>query len=181
MNYFLILIILGLGWGSYYEYGQIQQQNARDKQEFQDTVNARMTHLEDENTKLQATNDDLTKKLAAAQAKTASPTPASVDPLANNAPKPPAPPPLPSNNLGLITTSDGKTYDKCHLLKIDATGITISSTSIITKLKFDSLPEPLQTRFGFDPKSGAALAAAQVQTLEQTRMLSEQQASTAGP
>ena len=189
MNYFLILIILGLGWGGFYEYNQLVQQNARDKREFQDTLNTKMTQLQDENTKLQAENTELTKDLAEAKAK--------LGPTTNGAsssnstsglsafmatPTAPATPKvsLPSNDLGLITTTDGNSFQKCHLLKINATGIVISSSTGITEIKFVSLPQPLQTRFGFSPQNGPVLSEDQVATLEQQRQISEQ-ASKTGP
>lgn len=181
MNYFLALIIVILGWGGYYEYGQMQKQNARDKADFESTISVQMVHLQEDNTKLVSDNADLVKKLAAAQAKIAA--------LSAPPPPPPAPPSglvapakpsLPSNDLGSITTTDGKKLDKCHLLKVASIGITISSASGITEVDFSVLPPELQTRFGFDPKKGPVLPADQVQTLEQQRTLSEQ-GTAAGP
>jgi hypothetical protein len=181
MNYFLALIIVILGWGGYYEYGQMQKQNARDKAEFESTISAQMVHLQEDNSKLASDNAELVKKLAAAQAKiaalSAAPPPAPASGPAT-LPTPPKPS-LPSNDLGSFATTDGKKFDKCHLLKVASTGITINSASGITEVDFGVLPPELQTRFGFDPKKGPVLPADQVQTLEQQRALSEQGAPAA--
>jgi len=185
MNYFLILIILGLGWGGFYEYNQMVQQNARDKQEFQDTINSKMAHLQDENTKLQVENAELKKDLADAKAKmgpaTNGATPSNPTNGLSAVMAAPAPPkvPLPSNNLGIFAATDQRRYENCHLLKVRSDGIVISCTQGVIELKWKLLPPQLQQRFGYDYHVGY-LPDDQVETMEQQRIQSEQQDATAG-
>jgi hypothetical protein len=182
MNYFLLLLILFLCGGGYYEYTVWQTQDAQDVQLAKLDLQRRIDQLQAANTKLEADKADLAKnlkvdadsitdltaqvqavqtKLAAAEA-AASGKPA-VAPAA-----PSAPAPL-SNDLGTIVTLEGKTLPNSQLLKVDPHGITVNSAVGITQVPFTSLPPELQKRFGFDPQSGADLTDAQVQTLEAQR------------
>lgn len=162
MNYFLILIILCMGAGGYYEYTTIQQQ------------------LGDQDAtikKLQSENADLQRKLDTAAA---SPAPASTNAPSSapggTATAPGMSPAIPasvapanSNQLGTISTIDGKTYQNCRLLKVKATGIVVNYADGITEVGFMVMPPPLQQRFGYDPKAGPNLSDDQVQADEALR------------
>ena len=71
--------------------------------------------------------------------------------------------------MGTIATLDGKNYQNCKLLKVDADGITVDHTEGITKIAFGLLPPDLQKRFGYDPHQMTGLTATQVESLEAQR------------
>jgi len=172
MNYFLILIIMGLCWGGYFEYRALVRQSAKDQQEAKAEVSMEMDKLESDNKKLTADNAQLQQELNDAQAKLVAMAPAVPAAPAGNsaAPAPALPAPVrPSNSLGTIITRDGKTFSNGQLLKVEASGITISCASGITQVKFLEMKPDLQMRFGFDPRLGAELTEAQVQVLEDQR------------
>jgi uncharacterized phage infection (PIP) family protein YhgE len=187
MNYFLLLIILGLCGGGYFEYTLLQQKGVADQQQITD-LSAKLDQLQTENKKLEDDEAQLTKSAAdaknqiadlTAQAQTAQSALAdakkqAATPPATPPPPAPAPPAAPNNNLGTITTLDGKTYQNCQLLKVEADGITFSYSEGITKVFFGLLPLNLQAKFGYDPHQAAALTAAQLQYQEDQRKAAAQ-------
>jgi hypothetical protein len=82
----------------------------------------------------------------------------------------------PTNTLGTITTLDGKTFQKCQLLKVDADGIVVNHSEGITKILYGLLPPELQKKFGYDPHQAAALTEAQIQFQEEQRKAAAQAA-----
>lgn len=182
MNYFLILIILALGGGGYYEYTLLEQKSVADGQQITD-LGTKVSTLQADNKTLTADNiklaqglkddeakiTDLTKALADAKSAAAAAVAAAAAPPAPVTPPPPPTPPKPTNHLGTITTSDGKTYQNCQLIKVDADGIVVNDSDGITKLLYGKLPTDLEKRFGYDPLKPGNLTEEQVQALEQQR------------
>jgi len=187
MNYFLMLIIILLCGGGYYEYNQLQQKSTGDQQQISD-LSAKVDTLQAENKKLEdaqaqltknaddatAQVTDLTKQLQDAQTaltaakaeglKTKAAPPSATTAAGSSSPVTPT-----SNNLGTIATLDGKSYQNCQLLKVEADGIVINDTDGIIKLAFGLLPPPLQKRFAYDPHGPPTLTADQVDFLEAQR------------
>jgi hypothetical protein len=161
MNYFLMIIIIGMAGFAYYQHNQDEQQ---------------VTSLQQQISDLQ----DKAKSTAATQ------TTAIVHP---------APTPMPvvqvvapeahssaideaahaattaatsnSNNLGSITTLDGRTFQNCKVLKVESDGVTFSHDEGITKILYPFLPPSLQKQFGYDPQQAAANADAEVRYASQ--------------
>ena len=186
MKYFLIVIILGLCGGGYYEYTEIQrvQQDkvAADQKQITD-LSTKVDKLQSDNKALEDDKTQLTKGADDAQAKIADLTKqvqTAQDALADAkkqllaaqaAAKPPsvAAPPRPTNNLGTITTLDGKTFQNCLLLKFEADGIVVNHSEGITKIMYGLLPPEMQQKFGYDPHQTTELTEQQVQVLEEKR------------
>jgi len=192
MNYFLILIILGLCGGGYYEYTALETKNAQDVQVMKLDLQGKADQLQTENEKLKSDNADMTKNLKAdadtitdltsqiqtVQAKLAEAEAAAAAAKSGTATTPTTTSASAStssfNNLGTIVTLDGKTYANSQLLKVNPDGITVNYDAGITKVLFLSLSPDMQKRFGFDPHQGTALTDAQVQTLETQRQAAAQ-------
>jgi hypothetical protein len=178
MKYFLLFIIIALCLGGYYGYNTL----ATAQQAKVDADQQQITKLQKDNTSLtddkaklaksasdaQAQVTDLTTQLQTAQTSltaTQSKLDAAQKSLADDeakiakaaaaaaAAKVAATVPADPNSLGTITTLDGKTYQNCDLLKIDADGITINHSEGITKIMFALLPMELQKKFGYQPGS----------------------------
>jgi hypothetical protein len=190
MNYFLALLILGLGCAGYYEYNILHSKNAGDEQRLADlgtrldTVKAQETKLETDNARLtkaandgQATITDLTKQLQDAQTALAEekqkilPPPAAL--VGSTAGLTPS-----ANNMGTIATLDGKAFPNCELLKVQTDCIVVNFTGGITQIPYTIMPPDLQKRFGFDPQQAVALTADQVAAQEDKRKAAA--AQTAG-
>ena len=184
MNYFLTLIIILLGTGGYYEYGQLQQKIAADQQQIIELTD-KADKLGAENTKLTGEMTELTRSVTDAQAQVtginlqlqsaqnaladAKRALAQAQMAAAPQQSPaPAPPPSP-NNLGAITTVDGKTYMNCQLLKVQADGIVVSHSQGILKLAYPLLPPEVQKKFGYDSHVSLTLTDDEVQALEDQR------------
>jgi regulator of replication initiation timing len=195
MKYFLLLIILGLCGGGYYEFTLFQQKSADAQQQISDlsakidTLNSENTKLADDNTKLKKSADDatadaadLTKQLqdaqselaaAKAQAVQAQAALAKASQAATNAPATTAPT---TNSLGTITTLDGKSYQNCQLLNIKTNSIVVNYAEGITEISYSLMPPDLQKRFGYDPRQAAALTEAQIEYQEEQRKAASQAA-----
>jgi hypothetical protein len=167
MNYVLLLVIIGLCGGAYYEYNDMQ----RVQKDALDGKQQEITDLQSQNKKLadqakqsaSAENNslakisDLTDKLQGVQVKLNATQAA----LAKATTPPPTPTTTASitqlsaasdpNSLGTIATVDGRTFQKCELLKVDTEGITVNHTEGITKITFGQLPPDLQKRFASNP------------------------------
>jgi len=190
MQWFLLLIILGMAGGGYYEYTQLEQAQQAVQTKF-DAEQKKNDDLQVANKKLQDDKDAITKTESDDQAKitdlntqlqTAQTTLASTQAdlaaakktIAEAAAKAAAAaaaahPVAPTNSLGDFNSLDGKNFQNTQLLKVDADGITFSHSQGITKVNFSLLPPDLQKRFGYDPRKAATLTAAQVQAAEQQR------------
>jgi transposase-like protein len=183
MNYFLMMIIVALCGGGYYEYTDFQQKNAADQQQIHDLgskvdkLQAANKALEDDKTRLtKSVNDaqtevaDLAKQIQAAQSTLAeAKQQAPQAPQANTSAAPTTAATPPTNDLGTITTLTGKTYQNCQLLKVKADGIVVSHSEGITEIVFGSLPPELQKKFGYDPHQALTLTEAQIQLQETQR------------
>jgi hypothetical protein len=191
MNYFLLVIILGLCGGGYYEYTILEQKSSADQQQIAD-LGSKIDAFQSENKTLEDDKAQLTKSVADAGAKIADLTKqvqeaqsalakaqaqaqAPQVPKANT-PTPTTAPTAPGNNLGTITTLNGKIYQNCQLLKVQADGIVVNDADGITEIRFGLMPPDLQKRFGYDPHQAATLTDAQVQYLEEQRAAAAQAA-----
>lgn len=175
MNYFLILIIMGLCYGGYYEYLALEKQNAKDQQEAKLEVGMQLDQLESDNKKLTAENAQLKQDLNDARIKLGVPVSTASSSDDGKTPSVATPPPVSpqpvssSNNLGTIVTIDGKTLQNCQLLKVKVSGIVVSYAAGITEVGFLEMPPELQKRFGFDPHQGAELTDTQAQAEDDQR------------
>ena len=192
MNYFLLVIILGLCGGGYYEYTILEQNSSADQQQITN-LGAKIDALQSENKRLEDDKAQLTKSVADAQTETADLTKQvqeaqsalakaqaqalqSATAATMAATTVAATPSRPSNNLGTIATLDGKTYQNCQLLKVQADGIVVNDADGITEIRFGLMPPDLQKRFGYDPHQAATLTDAQVQYQEEQRAAAAQAA-----
>ena len=175
MNYFLMMIIVALCGGGYYEYTNFQQQ-IHDLGAKVDELQAANKALEDDNTRLMKSVNDAQTEIAdlARQIQGAPSTPAEAKQQApqstqanTSAAATTATPP--TNDLGTITTLTGKTFLNCQLLKVKVDGIVVSHSEGITEIVYGSLPPELQKKFGYDPHQAAALTEAQIQFQEEQR------------
>lgn len=183
MNYFLMLVILLLGCGGFYEYNLLNARHEGDEQRLTD-LGAQVDTLKDQNTKLTADNAQLTKSATESQTELADLTKQvqdaqsalAVEKQKEAAAQTPAvasvsnPIPTPgTNNLGTFGTLDGKVYPNSQLMKVQADCIVVSYTGGITQIAFSLMQPEMQKRFGFDPKVAFALTADQVAVQEQKR------------
>lgn len=67
-----------------------------------------------------------------------------------------------SNNIGTVTTLDGRTFHNCKVLKVETDGVTFSHDDGITKVLFPLLPPNVQKQFDYDPQKAVAQTDAQV-------------------
>lgn len=181
MNYFLMLVILAVCGGAYYEYTVQQEKAVTYEQQISD-LTAKVDSLQAENKKLADKNTEAAKTLGDTQTKLAGLTTQlqAAQKAAQAAPPPPAAtstapspssstPTAPSNNLGTIVTLDGRTFQNCQLLAVEADGITFKHAEGITKVLFPFLRPEVQQRFGYDSHKAAALTAAEIQYQEEQR------------
>jgi hypothetical protein len=192
MNYFLLVLIVGLCGGGYYEYTLLEQKSAADQQQITD-LDGKVDALQSENKKLEDDKAQLTKSVADAQTETADLTKQvqeaqsalakaqaqaqslqAATATSTTATTVAAAPSPPSNNLGTITTLDGKTYQNCQLLKVQADSIVVNDADGITEIKFGLMSPDLQKRFGYDPHQAAALTEAQIEYQEEQRQAAAQ-------
>jgi hypothetical protein len=168
MNSFLLIVILAICGGSYYEYSVINQAKLEDEQQIAD-LQTKVNKLKALSTELAKGRTDLPPDFAELQGNTPgapgqAPT-NQAQPEANATISQPAPQPAPAavpsaapsaptasaNDLGTIVTIDARTFQNCQLLKVEADGITFKHAEGITKVLFPLLPPDVQKRFGFDP------------------------------
>ncbi|MCE0484115.1 MAG: hypothetical protein LV479_07745 [Methylacidiphilales bacterium] len=180
MNYLLLLAIVGICIGAYYQESTVEKAR-QDKitaeqklAELTDQYNQLLT----DNQKLKADEEQLKKDLHDSEAKVAGLN-TQIDKL-HDTTEPKAPPraveskPKLSNSLGTIITQDGRTFHDCQLLKVESDGITFNHSEGITKVLYPLLPPAVQKRFGFDPKMGVQLPQEQVELMEDQRMAASQ-------
>ena len=186
MNYFLLFVIVAICGGGYYEY-KLQQQNDAGYQQQLGDLEAKIDKLQSDNTKIGNEKTALSKDLADAQKKVSDLTSqietaaaaakavkdaedaekaAKAAVLAATAQ---AKTEASSNNLGTVTTLNGKTFQNCQLLRVETDGITFNHSSGIAKVLFPLLAPDVQKKFGYDPHNGPDITDAQVQSLEAQR------------
>lgn len=189
MKWFLVLVILLMGGGGYFEYQNLQDALTSDqkqigelKSKLQDETSAdqqsadSLAQLKKSLADAQAKSDSLAAQLQAAKAAAPSAATSTTPGLASSSSSlPPAMPgiaPTPASalitKLGTIATVDGKTYSNCQLLKVRSDDIVISDSDGITQVAYNVLPAAMQKLFGYDPKLGT-LSDTQVESLEQQR------------
>ena len=173
MNLILSLILLTVAGIAYVAFNIQQQTDATFQQrigEWQD----RVKQLQESITLEQSKESNWKAQLAKAREEAAHnplavlPAPApSVESSETN----PAAHATPSdlNNLGTITTIDGKSFYHCQLLKVEPDGITFNHSEGITKVLFPFLTPEMRKRFGYDPEKTTALEAAEVRYQDQLR------------
>jgi len=183
MNYFLMLIILVIGAGAYYEYTTQQETILTDIQQINDLTD-KVASLQSENKKLTDNQTQVVKSLSDAQAKItdlttqlqtaqqAAPKPAETPAPTNPAPEASTPAVPRTNDLGTIVAKDGRTFQNCQLLAVEVDGITFNHAKGITKVLFPALPSDLQKRFGYDPLKAAALTEAEIKYQDEKRKAS---------
>lgn len=163
MNYFLMILIIAIAGFAYYQHNQDEQQVAALQQQISD--------LQDKAKAAPAPN------AAATAAAHPAPAPApvvqvvapqthssAIDEAAHAATVAAT---SNSNNLGSITTLDGRSYQNCKVLKVESDGVTFSHDEGITKVLYPFLPPSIQKQFGYDPQQAAAEADAQVRYQQQ--------------
>ena len=169
--YFLLLLALSAG---YYMYNW-QTQTAAGFQAQEAAWPGRLAKLTAVNQALRDTvtaerNDlaRLTTDLAEARRENAM---AAIKPVPGPAsgPAPMTPPESNTNGLGTVTTILGQTYHDCHLLKVEASDIVVSTNLGILQIPYVNMPPDLQKRFGFDPQAAAPLTDEQIRYQEQVR------------
>lgn len=154
MNYFLLLVIIGLSYAVYYEHNETMDRSASDAQQISD-LNAQISKLQDDNKKLAANLTSTMESLKEAQA--ASPAAQAQAPAiaTTTTPVPQAGESstgaTASMSLGTISTLDGKTYQNCQVLKVEQDGVVINSSSGITKIPFVMMSPELQKKFTLAP------------------------------
>lgn len=186
MNYFLALVVLGLCGLVYYGGSLLQEQSETNQHQLCDlngqirTLQSTNTKTEDTERRLTAGMADLATQITAAKSavalikkRTVKATLPADSLLAAGrhlkAAKPkPKGPPL-SNDLGTITTLDGRTFEDCHLIMVESSSIVFTHSDGIMDLPYPLMKSDLQKRFGYDPHQGPNLTDAQVQDLEQER------------
>ena len=169
MNYFLMLVMPGrLCGGAYFIHTQDQQQLA--------TLQQQLTDMTAKG-----------PKTGAAGSGSNSATPGASDPFAEPAhPQPKAPAPVavvrdPSRSAsidaaansaiaaensdaqGTITTLDGRTFQNCKILKVEADGITFSHDDGITKVLFPLLRPETQKKYGYSPQQAILKTETEIQ------------------
>jgi hypothetical protein len=70
-------------------------------------------------------------------------------------------------------TLDGKEYKNVTVSKREPDGITLTSSSGISKVYFTELPKEVQERFNYKPKEGAAYSAEQKKEAEERQKRQE--------
>jgi small-conductance mechanosensitive channel len=177
---FLIIVIVTLGAGGYYQYNvmekveedqaakisanlqQIHNLGAEidkltsEKKALEDTKIQQAKRLDDAN----AIISDLNKHLQAVQSDLA-------DTQQQLAAEKAKPPPPQTDELGTITTPNGKSYFNCVLLRVDPDGIVVSHTNGIVKILYGWLSSDFQVRFGYNLLPDAAKVEAEVKAQEE--------------
>ena len=75
-------------------------------------------------------------------------------------------------DLGTVTTLDNRTFTNCKVVKVEEDGVTFSTDAGIAKIEYPLLPPDLQKKFGYTPQ------AAVVRTEAEIRANDQQQAAT---
>ena len=180
MNYFLVLVVIGMAGFAYYQHNQDEQQVVGLQQQI-----AQLQGKGGSSTGGNEGGDDTTTTPNEApsngprpvltispQVKVVAPSAShssAIDAAANAAA---AASSSNSNSLGTVNTLDGRTFNNCKVLKVEADGVTFSHDEGITKVLFSFLPPNVQKQFDYDPQKAVA------QTDAQTRYDEQQAAAT---
>jgi hypothetical protein len=181
MNYFLFLIVMalcGAGCVGYILLKETSDAEAQQLAGFRGTLESFQTKdknfREDDaqfSTQLKAVRVKtvgLTKQIQALREIAEGKAKSSQIPLTIRLTKAAKPKPR-SNDLGTVTTTDGNTYQDCHLIKVEEDCIVVTYPDGIVEIYYRVMPPALQKRFGFDPRKGQALTDDQVETEEEER------------
>jgi hypothetical protein len=176
MNYFLVALVLGMAGFAYYQHSQDEQQIAALQQQLDSKAAAASS-----SSAIPVVGPDASTPAPVAPVKTnvrptfiLSPAVKVVEPVAAHssaideaATAATAAAASNSNNLGTITTLDGRTFENCKVLKVEADGVTFSHDDGITKVLFPLLPPTIQKQFDYDPQKAVAQTDAQERYNEQ--------------
>jgi hypothetical protein len=193
--YLLIILILAVGGGSYHEYSIRDQQLTKLKEQ-QGKLAVVINGLQANIQKLETDKEALVKKIAASnstatqltttladakttasnvqaaqdQAKTAADTAQALQATAEKdlaaAMHPPS-----TNQLGTIVTLNQKTYQNCVVKEVQPDGLYLTTSQGFVTILYPFLPGIVQRQFGYDPSNQVEFTSAQVQALEQVRIV----------
>jgi hypothetical protein len=180
MNYFLMLVILGMCGGFYYIHQQDQQQIALLQSQL-DATSAKgpvnpANAAANAPTSLPASSTPPPAAAAVAVLPPDNSHSAAIDSAAQAA----AMAQNPANAGTTITTLDGRTFQNCKILKVETDGITFSHADGITKILFPLLPIDMQKKYGYDPHAAAAQTAAQLNYQDQVQQATATVPATTG-
>ena len=183
MNYFLVLIIIGVAGYAYYQHNQDELQ-VTDLQQQVDELKAKHGSAAPGETAEAVPSNDATSPSPVHPVVTISPAvkvvvpdnshSSAIDAAAQAAT---AAATSDANSLGTLTTLDGRTFTNCKVLKVESDGVTFSHDEGITKVLYPLLPPNVQKQFGYDPKQAVAQADAQVR-VDQAQTMSTAPATT---
>lgn len=188
MNYFLLLVIVGVCGGSYYMYTNDQEQIASLQQE----IAGLKGHGSVQAVAPAATLATVTPLATVAPLSTTpapASAPATVAPVTTTAPLPvttvapvvggpghsdaidsaanAAVAAANGSSIGTITTLDHKTYTNCKVLKVEKDGVTFNHDEGITKILYPMMPPDLQKQFGYTPEAAVAETEAEIRARQQ--------------
>jgi hypothetical protein len=63
--------------------------------------------------------------------------------------------PAPSDSVGTITTSFGRSYENCRVCQVDPDGVVFVHQKGVAKILFAELAEPLRTKLGYDAQKAS--------------------------
>jgi hypothetical protein len=168
MNYFLVLIIIGIAGFAYYQHTQDEQQVAYLQHQV-GSLQAKVISFSEVKPAPKIAPPVTRPAPVVAEVKAIQPSPQSpaIDKSITAARTASVAPPSDPNNLGTINTLDSRTYHNCKLLKVEADGVTFSHDDGITKVLYPFLTPDLQKRFNYDPQKVTGLVDAQARFDEQ--------------
>lgn len=207
MNYFLALLLIGIAGFAYYQHNQDELQVADLQQQIANLKKGEPapTTTGGQSSETTATAPDRTTPpdTAPSLARTtpSATTPAAVRPTPSLAPELKVVQPTTehssaidqaaqaataaatsnSNNIGTVTTLDGRTFHNCKVLKVETDGVTFSHDDGITKVLFPLLPPNVQKQFDYDPQKAVAQTDAQVRYDQQQAAAAAASHSTPAP
>jgi hypothetical protein len=169
MNYFLVLIIIGIAGFAYYQHNQDEQQVA-DLQHQVGNLQAKLISFS-EAKPAPKTAPPVTRPIPIVKPEVKVVQPSiqlpAIDKAVTADRTASVAPPSDPNNLGTVSTLDARTYHNCKVLKVEADGVTFSHDDGITKVLYPFLPPNLQKRFNYDPQNVTGLVDAQARFDEQ--------------
>jgi hypothetical protein len=164
MNYFLMIVIIGIAGFAYYQHNQDEEQVAALQQQVSDLQDKAKSNPVSNTANIQTAPRPAPALLPAVKVIAPETHSSAIDQAAHAATVAVA---TDSNNLGNINTLDGRSFQNCKVLKVESDGVTFSHDEGITKILFPFLPPNIQKQFGYDPQKAAADADAEVRYAQQ--------------
>jgi hypothetical protein len=173
MNYFLVVIVVGMAGFAYYQHSEDEKQVADLQHQVADLKTkvhadpAANSHVSSAAAGAAGDDADAQPALKIAPA-VAVVTPtmehsSAIDAAAAAATAVESDP----NNIGTLKTLDGRTFYQCKVIKVEADGITFSHQDGIAKVLLPFLPPNVQKQFDYDPQKAVAQADAQLRSDQQ--------------